>query len=259
MSRISSVFADRKRKALVAYVTMGYPSMEATLEVVPVLASAGCDIIELGIPFSDPMADGTTIQEASHAALQNGVTPAACMLAAEKIGKTTDASLVFMTYYNPVLAYGLKDFCRDAAHASIDGLLVTDLPPEESDELRAAAHDQQLDMIHLLAPTSTAQRIKSVSEKADGFIYLVSVTGVTGARKELPSHLEQFVSNVRSITRKPLCVGFGISSPETAKQAAAKADGIVVGSRLVQLMGEGDKPAIDSFIRGLRQALDSLR
>ncbi len=259
MSRISSVFADRRRKALVAYVTMGYPSMEATVDIVPRLASAGCDIIELGIPFSDPMADGTTIQEASHTALQNGVTPVLCMEAAATIGKSTRASLVFMTYYNPVLNYGLARFCKDAARASIDGLLVTDLPPEEGTELRKAAGVESIDIIHLLAPTSTRERIRLVAEKSSGFIYLVSVTGVTGARSELPAHLEQFVSKVRSETDKPLCVGFGISSGDLAIKAARQADGIVVGSKLVQLMGERNTGKLEAFVKELREALDSLR
>ncbi|MDO8472695.1 MAG: tryptophan synthase subunit alpha [Dehalococcoidia bacterium] len=258
MSRIPSVFADRRRKALVAYVTMGYPSMEETLKVVPRLAQAGCDIIELGIPFSDPMADGTTIQEASHAALQAGVTPAACLEAAAKLSATTRAPLVFMTYFNPVLSYGVERFCQASARVGVDGLLVTDLPPEEGVELGEAARRESLDLVYLLAPTSTTARIKLVAEKSTGFIYLVSVTGVTGARAELPQYLEKFVSNVRKETNKPLCVGFGISSGALAKRAAGMADGVVVGSRVVQLMGEGKIERLEAFIKELRDALDSI-
>lgn len=258
MSRISSVFADRKHKALVAYVTMGYPSMEDTLDVVPRLAASGCDIIELGIPFSDPMADGTTIQDASHAALLAGVTPSKCLEAAAQLSASDGPPLVFMTYYNPVLSFGVECFCRATAAAGVDGLLVTDLPPDEGADVEDCARKESLDVVHLLAPTSTSDRIRLVAAKSTGFIYLVSVTGVTGARKELPDYLEKFVANVRQATDKPLCIGFGISSGALARRAASIADGVVVGSRIVQLMGERKIGKLEAFVKELRQAMDNL-
>lgn len=258
MSLISRVFANRGHKALIGYVTMGYPGMEETLATTPRLAAAGCDIIELGIPFSDPMADGATIQEASQRALAGGATPAMCLETAAKLSASISSPLVFMTYFNPVLSYGVERFCQASADAGVDGLLITDLPPEEGAEVGQVAGRYGLDLVYLLAPTSTPQRIRLVAEKSTGFIYVVSVTGVTGARATLPESLEHFLGSVKKETDKPLCVGFGISSGELARRAATLADGVVVGSRIVQLMGEGKVAELESFIRELRGALDSI-
>lgn len=257
MSRIASVFNKQGHKALIAYVTIGYPSIEATLDVVPVLAENGCDIIELGIPFSDPLADGTTIQNASHYALQNGVTPKICLDFAARLSRKVDTPLVFMGYYNPVLFHGIDKFCKDCAAAGVDGLIIPDLPPEEGSELEAATKDNRLDLIYLLAPTSTDERIRLVAERSHGFIYLVSVTGVTGARESLPADLEAFIDRVKKSASQPLCVGFGISTPEQAKQVARLSDGVIVGSRIIRLMEENNgMTSVGSFIKGLRQAID---
>lgn len=257
MNRIDSIFNKPERKALIAYVTIGYPDIEATLKVVPVLAESGCDIIELGIPFSDPLADGTTIQKASYHALQNGITPRICLEIAWKLSRMVDTPLVFMGYYNPVLWHGIETFCKDCVGAGVDGLVIPDLPPEEGSELEAATKRQGLDLIYLLAPTSTPERIRLVAERSRGFIYLVSVTGVTGARESLPEDLEAFIARVRTMAKQPLCVGFGISTPEQAKQVAHLADGVIVGSRIIQLMeSDKSKDSIASFIRGLRRAID---
>ncbi|HEX79064.1 MAG TPA: tryptophan synthase subunit alpha [Dehalococcoidia bacterium] len=257
MSRIASVFNKVGRKALIAYITIGYPSIEATMDTVPVLAKSGCDIIELGIPFSDPLADGTTIQKASHHALQNGVTTKICLEVASKLSRMVDTPLVFMGYYNPVLWYGIEPFCRDCAIAGVDGLIIPDLPPEEGSELEIATKGRGLDLIYLLAPTSTDGRIKLVTDRSRGFIYLVSVTGVTGARESLPADLEVFIARVKALARQPLCVGFGISTPQQAKQVACLADGVIVGSRVIKLMEENNSLAsVGSFIKGLRQAID---
>ena len=169
-----------------------------------------------------------------------------------------DIPLVFMTYFNPVLSYGLEEFCGDCAGSGIDGLIIPDLPPEEGSELGAITQKRSLDLIYLLAPTSTEERIRLVAEKSRGFIYLVSVTGVTGARDRLPADLETFVARVRKVAIQPLCVGFGISTPEQAGQVARIADGVIVGSRLIQLMeAEADFISpVGNFIKGLRQALD---
>jgi tryptophan synthase alpha chain len=257
MSRLSQVF-EPGHTALIAYITIGYPDIETTMKVAPELEKAGCDIIELGIPFSDPVADGPTIQRASFAALEGGVSMRLCLKVARELRQRISAPLLFLSYYNPVLQFGLGDFCRSCAEAGIDGLIIPDLPPEEGAEPEALASDCNLDLVYLLAPTSTEERIKLVAERARGFIYLVSLTGVTGARDTLPSELEGFVRRVRGRTEKPLYVGFGISSPEQAWRVAQVADGVIVGSRLIELLGQ-DNPIQKacSFITSLRQALNS--
>jgi tryptophan synthase alpha chain len=257
LNRIDSVFNQPGHKALIAYITTGYPSIEATLRVVPLLAENGCDIVELGIPFSDPLADGTTIQKASYHALQNGITPRLCLDLARQLRQVVDIPLVFMTYYNLVLGYGLEEFCSACNKSGIDGLIVPDLPPDEGSDLEAISQRQGLKLIYLLAPTSTNERIKLVAQQSSCFIYLVSVTGVTGARDKLPPGLEAFVARVRGATSKPLCIGFGISTPEQARYVARIADGVIVGSQIIQLMEAGDDfKSVGSFIKGLRQALD---
>ena len=256
MSRIEKVFAARDRKALIAYVTMGYPSIESTSEIVMALAQSGADIIELGIPFSDPLADGPTIQHSSFAALQGGITPEICLEIAESIRQKTDVPLVFMGYYNPILHYGLEEFCAKCNHIGVDGLIIPDLPPEEGVELGDLASRYGLDLIYLLAPTSDDARIELVVEKSHGFIYLVSITGVTGARTDLPKELESLVARVRQKTQLPICVGFGISTPEHAKRVASVADGIIVGSRIIQLIEEDPSLAkLKSYVAGMKAAL----
>jgi tryptophan synthase alpha chain len=257
VSRILSVFNESGHIALIPYVTVGYPSIEATLKVVPLLASSGCDIVELGIPFSDPLADGATIQKASFYALKNGVTLQLCLDVAKQLSHKVNIPLVFMTYVNPVFSYGLEEFCSACTGSGIDGLIIPDLPPEEGSELEAITQRQSLDLIYLLAPTSTEERIRLVAERSRGFIYLVSVTGVTGVRDRLPGNLEAFVTKVRKVATQPLCVGFGISTPEQARQVARIANGVIVGSRIIQLMeAEDDFTSVSIFMQGLRNALD---
>ncbi len=257
MSQITSILSQ-DHKALIAYITVGYPSIEDTLKMVPILASSGCDIVELGIPFSDPIADGVTIQRASFHALQNGVTPKVCLEVAKELSQKTEIPLVFMTYFNPVFSYGLEKFCGACASSGVSGLIIPDLPLEEGSELETITQRQGLDLIYLLAPTSTKERIELVAQKSRGFIYLISVTGVTGARDSLPTDLEVFVARVKQIAKQPLCVGFGISTPEQAKRVAGIADGVIVGSRIIQLIETGDNfmSTIGNFIKELRQALD---
>ena len=259
MSRITSVF-DQGHKALIPYITVGYPDIEATLKVVSLLASNGADIIELGIPFSDLVADGITIQRASFHALQSGVTPKVCLKIAKELSQKTEIPLIFMTYFNPIFSYGLEEFCAACASSGVSGLIIPDLPPEEGSELEAITQRQGLDLIYLLAPTSTQERAKLVAKRSRGFIYLVSVTGVTGARDRLAADLETFVTRVRRVATQPLCVGFGISTAEQAKRVAKIADGVIVGSRLIQFMEAEDNfmSPVKSFVKGLRQALDEL-
>jgi tryptophan synthase alpha chain len=256
LSRISSSFTQASHTALIPYVTVGYPSIEITLKIVPLLASSGCDIIELGIPFSDPLADGATIQRASCEALRRGMTPKVCFEVAQELRRQVEIPLVFMTYYNPVLKFGLEQFCSKCAEVGIDGLIIPDLPPEEGKELQQSTERYALDFIYLLSPASTEERIRLVTSKASGFIYLVSLTGVTGARDKLPEELESFVARVKEKTEKPLCVGFGVSTPEQARRIAKVADGVIVGSRIIQLLDE-DKSLknVRSFVRSLREAL----
>ena len=256
MSRIASAFNRTDQAALIAYITVGYPSIEATLQVVPLLASSGCDIVELGIPFSDPLADGITIQKASLQALQNGVTPDICLKVARQLRERVDLPLVLMTYFNPVFSYGLQQFCNACSQSGIDGLIIPDLPPEEGSELEVASQKRGLDLIYLLAPTSTEQRIKLVAERSRGFIYLVSVTGVTGARDRLPADLQAFVAKVRRVAAQPLCVGFGISTPEQARQVAHIANGVIVGSRIIQCMEINDNfVSLGRFVKELRSSM----
>jgi tryptophan synthase alpha chain len=258
MSKIASAFSPPGHKALIAYVTVGYPTIEATLKVVPLLAENGCDIIELGIPFSDPRADGVTIQKSSFHALQNGVTPQLCLELAGQLSQKVEIPLVFMTYYNPVLKYGLDNFSTACADAGISGIIIPDLPPDEGSDLEAISQGQGLDLIYLLAPTSTEERIRLAAGRSRGFIYLVSVTGVTGARDRVPADLKAFVSRVRKLATQPLCVGFGISTPEQAGQIARIADGVIVGSRIIQLMEKDDDfSPVAGLVRGLREAVDN--
>jgi len=259
VSRIGASFTKPGHKALIPYLTVGYPSLETTLEMIPLLASSGCDLIELGIPFSDPLADGATIQRASYHALNRGVTPELCLETANKLKAKVNVPMVFMTYFNPVFSYGLDKFCGDCASSGISGLIIPDLPPEEGKELEDVSLRHELDLIYLLAPTSTDERIEIVARRSRGFIYLVSMTGVTGSRDRLPRELESFVSKVRQRSRLPLCVGFGISNPDEAKRVARAADGVIIGSRIIQLLEEKDGISkVRSFIRELREALNSV-
>lgn len=256
MSRIETVFANKEKKVLIGYVTVGYPSIEATLEIVPALVRSGCDIIELGIPFSDPLADGPIIQKSSFDALQNGTTPQKCLDVARALREKVEVPLVFMGYYNPILHYGVEKFCSDSAQAGIDGFIIPDLPPEEGFDLERSALNNGIDLIYLLAPTSNEERIQIVAERSRGFIYLVSLTGVTGSGTELPKELEDFVNRVRQRTSKPLCVGFGITTPEQAKRVAKVADGIIVGSRIIKLIEEDPSLyKVESLVQSLKSAL----
>jgi len=255
MNSITSVFRP-DYKALIAYITVGYPNIEATQNIATVLANSGCDIIELGIPFSDPLADGATIQKASYQALQQGTTPELCLEVAKKLRQKIITPLVFMTYYNPVFNFGLEAFCQSCAEVGVSGLIIPDLPPEEGAELEAITRKHSLDLIYLLAPTSTEERIAVVAERSRGFIYLVSLTGVTGTRRALPPELENFVKRVRQKTKQPLCVGFGVSNPEQASRIARIADGVIVGSRLIQLIEEdATLSSLKAFVLSLREAL----
>jgi tryptophan synthase alpha chain len=258
MTRIEHVLAGSKRKALIPYLTVGYPNIEATLELVPALVSGGCDMVELGIPFSDPLADGATIQRASYRALQQGVTPQLCLEVARKLRQRVDVPLLFMSYYNPLFHYGMDPFCYACADAGVDGLIVPDLPPEEGTGLEELTQQYQLDLVYLVSPTTEEERLGFIAARSRGFIYLVSLKGVTGARHALPQDIESLVSRLRERTAKPICVGFGISTPEQAGRVARLADGVIVGSRILDLVDSSEHPAqaTASFVRQLREAID---
>jgi tryptophan synthase alpha chain len=257
MSHIAQAFALPRRVALIGYVTVGYPSLEATSKAVNVLEESGCDMVELGIPFSDPLADGVTIQRASQRALEAGVTLTVCLEMAAKLRQQVSLPLLFMTYYNAVLSFGLESFCRASAKAGVDGLIVPDLPPEEGQALEEASAAEGLDLVYLLAPNSTPERITVVGQHSRGFIYLVSITGVTGPRKSLPAGLGDFVTRVKRYVNQPLCIGFGVASPEQAKRLASMANGVIVGSRLVELIEEDSSlESLRGFVASLRKALD---
>lgn len=271
MSRISPIFEKLRqdgRTALMPYLTIGHPSPALTLELVPAVIEAGADLVELGIPFSDPLADGATIQQATYEALRQGTNVGLCLqTVAELRHRGVDTPLILMGYYNPIFQRGLTEFCEEAARAGADGLIVPDLPPEEAEDLREACRIHDLDLIFLLAPTSDDERVRRVVELASGFIYLVSLTGVTGARDHLPADLEAFVQRVRHMTSPstgsghslPLAVGFGIGNPEQARRVARVADGVIVGSAIVRRAGESAEPvkAVYDFVHSLRQGLDS--
>jgi tryptophan synthase alpha chain len=255
--RISEAFQRARREgraALIPYLTAGDPSLAATVTLARALAEGGADIIELGIPFSDPIADGPTIQAASKRALDAGFRLDALWGCCEAL--RGGPPLVLMTYYNPVYHLGLERFAARAAAAGVAGVIVPDLPPEEAGPWQAAARAEGLDTIFLLAPTSNEERVRAVERASTGFIYYVSLTGVTGARSELPAELEAALAGLRSKVEQPVAVGFGISRPEQVARLSPLADGIIVGSALVRLIEQaGSVEAAAGLLRGTVAAL----
>ena len=236
MNRVTSMFKRRTRCGLIAYVTCGDGD---TVEIVRALEGAGADAIELGIPFSDPIADGPVIQAAAQRALKNGTTTKEVFEIARKIRETSEIPLIAFSYLNPILRYGPERFAADAADAGIDSLLLTDLPPEDGRDVRDAMHAHGLGTVFLLAPTSTDARIKSIDKASDGFVYYVSTTGVTGTRSELDPSLLTRLDEVRGKLRHPIAVGFGISKREHYEMLRDRCDAIVVGSAIVRAIDEG--------------------
>jgi tryptophan synthase alpha chain len=252
--RIQSVF-ENGHKALIAYVTAGDPTPEKTPELVFALERGGVDLVELGVPFSDPIADGPVIQRGAERALKAGTNVRKVLEIAGKVRAKSRIPLVLFTYLNPVLRYGLEALARDAKEAGIDGCLLTDLSVEEALSYTGAMRSAGLDTVFLAAPTSTPARMKLVSEYSSGFVYLVSRTGVTGERSSISDSLAPLVKSMRAITKLPLAVGFGIATPEQAREVSKMADGVVVGSAFVRLIEQnGD---IEAFARSLRQGMDS--
>ncbi|MBX5449526.1 tryptophan synthase subunit alpha [Thermogemmatispora sp.] len=266
--RIGQAFAQASREgrcALIPYLMCGFPSVGQSLAAAEAAIEGGADLIELGLPFSDPLADGATIQHASHQALERGMNVAACLSIASQVAARSTVPLILMGYYNPVLAYGIERFCREAAAAGVCGLIIPDLPPEEARPLLEAAHQEGLALIFLVPPTTPDDRIALIArvaaEEPRGFLYCVSLSGVTGAREHLPPHLQSFIARVRrqsTLYSLPLAVGFGISRPEHVAEIARYADGAVVGSALVNLLEryasdeQVQRLAVRDYIRSLR-------
>lgn len=260
-SRVAAAFAGAKangRTALMPFVTAGYPNLATSERLVVALVRGGADLVEIGVPFSDPLADGTTVQRASHAALANGIRLADCLALVARLRTThgVRVPLLLMGYYNPILRYGVERLAADAAAVGADGFIVPDLPTEESDDLLAACRAEGRDLIFMLAPTSTDARIAEVAARASGFIYCVSLVGVTGARDALPD-LSAYLERVRQRTNVPLAIGFGVSTPAHVHQVGAVADGAVVASALINHLDrlpDAEQPtAAEAFVRWLAE------
>lgn len=236
LSRTFAALRARNEKALITFITAGDPDIKATKDLILALEANGADIIELGMPFSDPMADGPTIQASSERALRKGTTPQDVIDIVAEVRKRSGIPIVLFGYYNPIFQYGLRRFAKAVASAGADGVLVVDLPAEEAGELKAELDRVGCDLIFLLTPTSNDGRIKVTVDKASGFLYFVSVTGVTGARASVSRGVPGYVRKIRRFTDLPVGVGFGISTPAQAKEVAAFADGVVVGSALVNVI-----------------------
>ena len=267
MNRIDEKFSalkSRGRTALITFITAGDPDLETTAKILRVLERSGADLVELGVPFSDPMADGPTIQRASERALQKGASLPRILRMVREFRRDSEIPLILFGYYNPFFRYGLKRFTREASRAGVDGILCVDLPPEESGELKRWTDTRGLDTIFLLAPTSDAGRIRLVAQQGRGFVYYVSVTGVTGARRRFEDHLHAQVARVRRYTSLPVGVGFGISTPEQAAWIASFADAAVVGSALIEVMEKADQnqekvKRAGLFVGRLKRAMNSVR
>jgi tryptophan synthase alpha chain len=249
------------RKLLVPFFTVGYPDYKTSLQFVRVGLDAGADMIELGMPFSDPMADGPDIQLSSQVALAGGTNMHAVLRAVESVRILRDIPLVLMGYYNPVLAYGTRRFACDVARAGGDGLIIPDLPVEEAGELRAAVKKHRLSAIFLVAPTSSSQRVRTIDRASDDFVYAVTVTGVTGGRSQFNPDTDKYMRRLRSTLTKPFVAGFGVSSPQTALRLARHADGVVIGSALIKTFRaartkKSGLQAVDRLLRGVRAALN---
>ena len=257
MSKISAAFANGK--AFIPFITCGDPDLETTGRIVRAMAEAGADIIELGIPFSDPTAEGPVIQGANIRALAGGVTTDKIFAFVRELRKDITVPLVFMTYANVVFSYGIERFAQNCADAGIDGLILPDVPHEEKEEFAPAFRQRGIDFISLIAPTSDA-RIAEIAADAEGFLYLVSSLGVTGERAEIRTDLKSIITNIRANTKIPVAVGFGISTPEQAADMASFSDGVIVGSAIVRRIAEHGRdavPAAADFTAAMKQAVRS--
>ncbi|MEW6418964.1 MAG: tryptophan synthase subunit alpha [Nitrospirota bacterium] len=257
MSRIEITFKRLKKegkKAFIPYIMAGDPSLEKTKDIVHLFEECGADIVELGVPFSDPLADGPTIQRASERALKIGVTLRKVISLVKESRQIIQMPIVLMTYYNPVFKYGEKNFVEDARDAGVDGVIIPDLPPDEAEKFVKLSRKAALDTIFLLAPTSTEDRIKKVTKVSSGFIYYVSITGITGADLLLDGSMEVLIAEIKKYTDKPIAVGFGVSIPQEASAVARVSDGVIVGSAIVKRLYESPD-GLKDYLISLREAI----
>lgn len=256
---IAAMFARAKaqnRAAFLPYFPIGYPTYDESLDAIAAMAAEGVDGFEIGIPFSDPLADGPVIQAATQIALENGTTVRKCLAAVRELrARNVTQPMLLMGYINPILAYGVEAFVIDAKAAGVDGLIIPDLPPEEGAQIDELCARERLTHVYMIAPTSDAKRIALVGERATGFIYVVSLTGITGVRDQLPPELSGFIARVRTETNMPLVIGFGISKPEQARRMNDLVEGFIVGSALVRA-GKDGVEAVRELAGTLRRALD---
>jgi len=261
MNRIRRLLADPNRgKLLVPFFTAGYPNLKSSLDLVIAAADSGADIVEIGMPFSDPMADGPTIQYSSHLALQNGVTLKAILAGVQSLRRRTDVPIALMGYYNPVQAYGEKAFLDDAAAAGVDGLIIPDLPVDEATAFRQRVKADSLSAIFLVSPTSSPERIKLIDKSSTDLVYAVTVTGVTGTGKVFGAATDKYLKHLKQVLIKPFVAGFGVSSPQSAARLCRYADGVVIGSALVNLIRENPErkaalQAAGRFLTSVRKAM----
>lgn len=263
MNRIDKKFKElkkKRKKAFVAFIMAGDPSLSITKQLVFELERQGADIIELGVPFSDPLADGPTIQKSSERALKNRINIDSVSNLVRKVRLKTEAPIVFLTYYNLIYHYGLERFVKNLKASGVDGAIVPDLPPEESGDFRRIANKKDFAIIHLLAPTSSDKRIRMISDASRGFIYYVSLTGTTGARKKLPKEIFANLRKVSRMAKRPVCVGFGISTPQQVQSISRLADGVIVGSAIIKVIERniGKKDLVKKvgrFVRNLTKSI----
>ncbi len=263
MNRIDKRFKELKKikkKAFIVYITAGDPDLNMTEKLSIEMERCGVDILELGVPFSDPIADGPTIQAASQRALSNHANLKSILSLVKRIRKNTDIPIALMTYYNPVYAYGIKNFVYDARVCGVDGVIIPDLPPEEAGDLITCSKKRNFKNIFFLSPTSSMERVRLVSAKSSGFIYYVSLTGVTGARSSLPAEIVKNIRRIKRVTKKPVCVGFGVSNSSQVRNIAKIADGVIVGSAVIKCLERNKKKRdshkrVGSLVRNLAKAI----
>jgi len=256
MTRIEKTFKRLKkegRKALIPYIMAGDPTLEDTKRFVIELEEAGVDIIELGVPFTDPIADGPIIQRADERALRQGVTLRKVLALIDEIRHTTKIPLILMTYYNPVFKYGINAFVKEAVRVGVAGVIIPDLIPDEAEDFISIARGHRLDTIFLLAPTSTKDRVRKVAKASTGFIYYVSITGITGAKLIIDDGMKDTLTLVKTSTKRPIAIGFGVSNPEEARVVATLGDGVIIGSAIVRLISENKD--IKDFVKAIREAI----
>jgi tryptophan synthase alpha chain len=265
MNRIEQRFSAlkaKKEKALICFLTAGDPDLEKTREIILGMEAAGVDCVEIGVPFSDPTADGPIIQAASQRALKNGATLAAILAMIAALRKSSEIPIVLFGYYNPILRFGTERFAARAKEAGVDGILVVDLPPEEASELRQYTDPAGIDFISLIAPTTSTVRVKQIAAHATGFLYYISITGVTGTARPQVEEVKKDVERIRKVTDLPLAIGFGISTAQQAAEIAPYADGIVVGSALVKTIAENSQRSdlvavVSQYARGMKKAISA--